>query len=184
MNVVEIFEKSGALLKGHFLLSSGLHSGEYLQCALVLQHPEYAAKLGNALADKFRDKSISCVAGPALGGIIIAHEVARALNVKCIFGERQNGKMTLRRGFEVGPKDKVLIVEDVVTTGKSIKELIEVVKSKGAKIVGIGAIIDRSSSKSSLDNLKALTEINIKTFEKNACPLCKANQPLIKPGSR
>lgn len=183
--IVEIFRKSGALLTGHFKLSSGLHSGQYLQCALVLQHPEYAAELGESIADKFKDKDITCVAGPALGGIIIAHEVARALKTKCIFGERQDGRMTLCRGFRLSPQDKVLIVEDVITTGKSIGELIDVVKETSAKIVGIGALADRSSEKIDFGyDTKALVKLDIKTFHPNECPLCKNNTPLVKPGSR
>ena len=129
--IIDMFKKTGALLTGHFKLSSGLHSGQYLQCALLLQHPEYATKLGEGIAGRFKDKDITCVAGPALGGIIIAHEVAKALKTRCVFGERENGKMTLRRGFHLSPQDKVLVAEDVITTGKSVKELIDVVKDSG-----------------------------------------------------
>lgn len=183
--IIGIFKNTGALLSGHFKLSSGLHSGQYLQCALVLQHPEYAAKVGAAIADKFRDKDITCVAGPALGGIIIAHEVAKALKTRCIFGEREDGKMTLRRGFELTPQDKVLIVEDVITTGGSIKELMDVVKETGTTIVGIGAIIDRSSEKIGFGcDIQPLVKLDIKTFSPDDCPLCKSNTPLAKPGSR
>lgn len=183
--IIEIFKNTGTLLIGHFKLSSGLHSGQYLQCALVLQYPEYAAKLGAAIADKFRGKEITCVAGPALGGIIIAHEVAKVLKARCIFGERQDGKMTLRRGFKLSPQDKVLIVEDVITTGGSIKELMNLVKETGAEIVGIGAIVDRSSKRVDFGcNIQPLIKLDIQTFTPEGCPLCKKNIPLIKPGSR
>ncbi len=183
--IIDMFKKTGALLTGHFKLSSGLHSSQYLQCALLLQHPEYAAKLGEAIADKFRGKDITCVAGPALGGIIIAHEVARALRTKCVFGERVDGRMALRRGFKLSPQDKVLVVEDVITTGKSIRELIDVVKTSGVQIVGIGAIVDRSSEKIDLGcDLQTLIKLDIKTFDPRECPLCKGNTPLTKPGSR
>ena len=183
--IIDIFKNTGALLTGHFKLSSGLHSGQYLQCALVLQYPEYAGKLGEGIADKFRDKDISCVAGPALGGIIIAHEVAKTLKARCIFGERENGKMTLRRGFRLDSQDKVLIVEDVITTGGSIRELMDVVKMNGAEIVGIGAIVDRSSEKIDFGcDIRPLIKFDIKTFIPLECPLCKRGMPLTKPGSR
>lgn len=183
--IIDIFKNTGALLTGHFKLSSGLHSGQYLQCALVLQYPEYARKLGEGIADKFRDKDISCVAGPALGGIIIAHEVAKALKARCIFGERENGKMTLRRGFRLDSQDKVLIVEDVITTGSSIRDLMDAVKMNGAEIVGIGAIVDRSSEKIDFGcDIHPLIKFDIKTFIPDECPLCKENIPLTKPGSR
>lgn len=183
--IIEILKKTEALLAGHFKLSSGLHSGQYLQCALILQHPGHAAKLGESIADKFRDKDITCVAGPAVGGIIIAHEVARALKTRCIFGEREDGKMTLRRGFQLGPQDKVLIVEDVITTGKSIRELMDVVKKSGAAIVGIGALADRSSKKIDFGcGVQPLIKLDIKTFPPDECPLCKQGTPAVKPGSR
>jgi orotate phosphoribosyltransferase len=183
--IIEIFKKTGALLTGHFKLSSGLHSEQYLQCALVLQNPEYATRLGEGIANRFKDKDITCVAGPALGGIIIAHEVAKALKVRCIFGEREDGKMTLRRGFHLDPQDKVLIVEDVITTGSSIKELIDVVKKSGVKIIGVGAIVDRSTKKINLDcELQSLIRLDIKTFTHDECPLCKEGMSITKPGSR
>ena len=178
IGIIEIFT-------GHFKLSSGLHSGQYLQCALVLQYPEYAAKLGEGIADKFKDKDITCVAGPALGGIIIAHEVAKALNKRCIFGEREDGRMTLRRGFRFDEQDKVLIVEDVITTGKSIRELMDVVKKSGATVVGIGAVVDRSSARVELGcDIRPLIKLDIKTFNPGECLLCEKDTPLTKPGSR
>ena len=183
--ILNIFKKTGALVKGHFLLSSGLHSDWYLQCAMILQYPEYAKKFGEAVAGKSQYRDITCVAGPALGGIIIAHEVAKALNTRCIFGERENGVMTLRRGFQLKPEDKVLIVEDVITTGKSIKELIDIIRHSSARIAGIGAIVDRSSGKIDLGcDIRPLIKMRIKTFSPDECPLCKENIPITKPGSR
>jgi len=183
--ILDIFRETGALLSGHFLLSSGLHSDRYLQCARVLQHPRHASEFGGAIADQFNDEGITCVAGPALGGIIIAHEVAKALGKGCIFGEREDGRMTFRRGFEVGPRDKVLVVEDVVTTGRSINELIAAIRSKGASVAGVGAIVDRGSGKVDFGcDFRSLVKIDVKTFKPEECPLCKQNLPLIKPGSR
>jgi len=185
LNIIEKFKETGALLNGHFKLSSGLHSGQYLQCALVLQYPEYAAQLGKGIAEKFKKAEVTCVAGPALGGIVIAHEVARALGRRCIFAERQDGAMTLRRGFQVGEQDKVLVVEDVITTGKSIGELIETIKGYGATIVGVGAIVDRSSEKVDVGyDIRTLVKMDIQTFEPADCPLCKKGVPVVKPGSR
>ena len=183
--IIAMFKETGALLMGHFKLSSGLHSGQYLQCALVLQHPEHAAKLGEGIANRFKGKEITCVAGPALGGIIIAYEAARALKVRCVFSERQDGKMTLRRGFKLTSQDKVLVVEDVITTGKSIKELIDVVEASGAEVTGVGTIVDRSSGNADLGHeILPLVKFDIKTFNPENCLLCKKNMPLVKPGSR
>lgn len=183
--IMEIFKKSGALLSGHFKLSSGLHSNQYMQCALVLQYPEYAAKLGKGIADKFKNDRITVVAGPALGGIIIAHEVARALGVRCIFGEREDKNMKLRRGFQVGPEDRVLVVEDVVTTGGSLKELADFIEGSGGKIEGAAAIIDRSGGNTGFKvKFKALASLNIEALTEESCPLCRKNIPITKPGSR
>lgn len=183
--ILEILKKTNAFLEGHFKLSSELHSDKYMQFALVLQHPEYAKQFGETIAGGFRDRDISCVVGPALGGIIIAHEVAEALKVRCIFGERENGEMMFRRGFKLSPQDKVLVVEDVITTGRSIKELIEVIKHDGANIAGIGALADRSSEKINFGyDIHTLFHLEINTFDPKDCPLCKKNVPLTKPGSR
>ena len=183
--VMNVFKKTRAFLSGHFRLTSGLHSGHYLQCALVLQYPKDAERLGRAIADKFRRDNISVVAGPAIGGIIIAHEVARALGVRCIFGEREEGKMKLRRGFHVKNNERVLLVEDVVTTGGSIKELAKIIKYAGGKIVGVGSIIDRSGGKTDFGvKFETLMTLNIETFEEESCPLCKEKILVAKPGSR
>ena len=183
--ILEIFKKTGAFLKGHFKLSSGLHSAHYLQCARVLQHPEHAEKLCKALAEKFKKARPDVVIAPALGGILVSYEVARALNIKNLFTERVNGRMTLRRGFEISKDDKVLIVEDVITTGLSTQEVIETVKSFGSTIVGVGCLVDRSGGKIDFGaRFKSLVTLDIPTFKPENCPLCKDKIPLTKPGSR
>lgn len=183
--VMNVFKKTRAFLSGHFRLTSGLHSGHYLQCAMVLQYPKDAERLGRAIADKFKKDNISVVAGPAIGGIIIAHEAARALGVRCIFGEREEGKMKLRRGFHVKSGERVLLAEDVVTTGGSIKELAKIIKYAGGKVVGVGSIIDRSGGKTDFGvKFETLMTLNIETFEEKDCPLCKEDIPVTKPGSR
>src|SRR5215467_7430172 len=144
--VLDLFRRSGALLEGHFRLTSGLHSAGYLQCALVLSQPEWAAQLGGALADRVRDTRPTVVLSPALGGIIIGHEVARALGVRAIFAERQDADLVLRRGFTLSDSDRVLVVEDVLTTGRSTRETIQVAKAAGAQVVGAAAIVDRSEA--------------------------------------
>ena len=183
--VLELFEKSGALLKGHFKLSSGLHSEKYLQCALVLQYPDIAERLSKALANKFSGEKIDVVIGPALGGVTLAYEVARAIGRRGLFTERQDGKMVLRRGFSISQGEKVLVVEDVVTTGGSTKEVIDLVKSFGADVIGVGSIIDRSSAGIDFGApFKPLAKVDVETFEEGKCPLCKKQAPITKPGSR
>jgi len=183
--IIAIFEKTGAILKGHFRLSSGLHSGKYLQCAKVLQHPPRAAILCEELAKKFEKEKIDTVIAPALGGIIVSHEVARALNAKALFTERVEGKMALRRGFELYKKDKILVVEDVVTTGLSTKEVIEAIALSGAELIGVGCLVDRSKERIDFGaRFESLVKIDIPAFEPQICPLCKAKIPVTKPGSR
>jgi len=183
--IFDIFDETGAILNGHFKLSSGLHSAQYLQCALVLQHPNYCKKLCAELAGKFRKKDITCVVAPALGGIIVSYEVAASLGVPSLFTERKDGKMVLRRGFSLSKKDKVLVVEDVVTTGLSTKEVIRAVKKTGAKVVGVGAIIDRSRKSPKFGTrFESLIRINVPTFKLRECPLCKKKMPITRPGSR
>lgn len=184
--ILEIFKETGALLQGHFLLTSGKHSARYMQCAQVLQYPRKAAVLGKELADKFAGTEIETVIGPAMGGIIVAHEVGRTLGVKAIFTERQNGEMALRRGFKLEPGEKVLVVEDVITTGGSVKEVIQIVKDAGAVPVGVGVLVDRSGGKADFNGimLNSLIQLNIEAFEQEDCPLCRQGIPWEKPGSR
>lgn len=190
--VLEIFQKSGALLSGHFRLSSGLHSSEYLQCALVLQYPDLAEKLCNQLASRLnlRGSKIDAVVSPAIGGIIVGQEVAKVLGCRAIFCEREEGKMKLRRGFEIRKEERVVIVEDVITTGGSVKEIVEIVQGMGGKVEGIGVTVDRS--KPSLSDelatlnlpLNSLLRIDIETYSPEECPICKKGIPLQKPGSK
>jgi orotate phosphoribosyltransferase len=183
--VLEIYKKTGALLTGHFLLSSGLHSEKYLQSALVLQQPDIATKLCLALAEKFRNSSIEVVIAPALGGVFVSHETARALGVRALFAERVNGELSLRRGFTIKPGERVLVVEDVITTGKSTKETIEVVKKAGGAVVAAGSLIDRSGGKADLGvPYQSLVTLDVPTYTPETCPLCKAGSIPIKPGSR
>jgi orotate phosphoribosyltransferase len=184
-DVLRLFRESGALLEGHFRLSSGLHSAGYLQCALVLQHPAHAEALGRALAAVVGPLGPTVVLSPALGGLIIGHEVARGLGVRAIFAERQDGSLTLRRGFQLGPADRVVVVEDVVTTGGSTKETMAVARAAGATVVGAGAVIDRSGGSTGLDvPFHALAAIALSTHDPDTCPMCAAGQPVVKPGSR
>jgi orotate phosphoribosyltransferase len=183
--VLTIFRQSGALLEGHFRLSSGLHSPGYLQCALVLQHPRDAEILGAALADVVRALGAVTVLSPAIGGIVIGQEVGRALGVRAIFAERQDGSLTLRRGFTLEPGEKVLIVEDVVTTGGSTRETMDVARAAGAVVVGACAIVDRSGGKQGLDvPFQALLPMEVKAYQESECPLCQQGIPVVKPGSR
>lgn len=181
----EIFKAANALLTGHFKLTSGRHSNQYMQCAQVLQYPHYAGKLCASLAENFADKKVDVVVGPAMGGIIVANEVARALGVRSIFTEREQGVMTLRRGFTIDKSEKVLIVEDVITTGGSVKEVIEVVRAAGAEIVGVGVLVDRSGGQVDFGLPTASTlSLDIKSYPPEDCPLCKEGSPVVKPGSR
>ncbi len=183
--VLDLFRRSSALLEGHFRLSSGLHSPGYLQCALVLQDPVHAAALGAALAECVTALRPAAVLSPALGGVIIGHEVARALGVRAIFAEREGGALTLRRGFTLSAGEKVVIVEDVVTTGGSTKETIAVARAAGAEVIAAMAIIDRSGGRAAIDvPLHALADLALPTYAPEACPLCGRGVPLTKPGSR
>jgi orotate phosphoribosyltransferase len=192
-DVLQLFRRSGALLEGHFRLTSGLHSPGYLQCALVLQHPRDAEALARALATHVSALAPSVVLSPALGGIVIGHEMARALGVRAIFAERQDGKLTLRRGFTLDSTDRVLVVEDVMTTGGSTRETIEVAKAAGGHVVGTASIVDRSPSAGSGQAATSLQfdvpfvtllRIDLPTYEADACPLCAQGLPVVKPGSR
>lgn len=182
--VLERFRRSGALLEGHFRLSSGLHSGGYLQCALVLQYPADAAALGEAIAERVRALDIATVLSPALGGIVIGHEVARALGARAVFAERADGRMTLRRGFALSSAERVLVVEDVITTGGSTREVMQVAQAAGAQVVGVGVIVDRGRGAARLGvPVHALLELAVPTYDAGVCPLCAADVPLVKPGS-
>ena len=184
-DVLKVFRENSALLEGHFILSSGLHSDRYIQCALVLQYPRVAEELCTELAPKLGELGAKTVVGPALGGVIVAHEVARALGLRALFTERQNGEMTLRRGFQLEPGEPVLVVEDVITTGKSTRETIECVEDAGGKVVGVGALVDRSGGKAEFNLPKAaLVTLDVKTFDPDDCPLCRSGKPAVKPGSR
>jgi len=179
------FRRSGALLEGHFRLSSGLHSSGYLQCALVLQNPPEAEKLGRALADKVRRLRPSVVLSPALGGLIIGHEVGRGLGVRAIFAERQDGALLLRRGFLLSETDRVLVVEDAVTTGRSTQETIRVATAAGSQVVGVASIVDRSGGQASFGvPFERLLTVELPTYQPEACPLCAKGLPVVKPGSR
>jgi orotate phosphoribosyltransferase len=184
-SVLQLFRASGALLDGHFRLTSGLHSPGYLQSALVLQHPAHAEVLGAALADRLRSLGPTVVLSPALGGLIIGHEVARALGVRAIFAERQEGALMLRRGFSLQPDDRVVIIEDVVTTGGSTRETMAVAEAAGARVVGAGAVIDRSNGAVNLGvPFHPLETLALPTYPPETCPLCAAGTPAVKPGSR
>ena len=186
MNWLEIFKEKGAFLEGHFLLSSGLHSPNYLQCALILQYPDLSEKIAKEIAEKIpKDLQIDVVVGPALGGIIVAYELARALKVRGIFAEREEGKMKLRRGFTINPGEKVLICEDVVTTGGSALEVANLIKEHKGDVVAFACIVDRSGGKNIFDKpLYSLIQLKLDTYKPEECPLCKEEIPLVKPGSR
>ena len=184
--VKELFIKTGAIMEGHFLLTSGLHSPLYVEKFQVLQHPKYTEQLCIALAEKFLEDNIEVVVGPITGGILLAHEVGKRLGTRAIFTERENGKMTLRRGFVIKPGERVLIVEDIVTTGGSIKEVLDVVVEQGGIPIGIGMLVDRSGGKASFGEVpyKALLNLDVTTYDPSNCPLCKENIPMTKRGSR
>ena len=183
--VIDQFRATGALLEGHFQLSSGLHSTVYLQCALVLQFPERAESFGRAIAEQFQGQGIQLVASPAIGGIVIGHEVARALGARFVWTERDAGQMTLRRGFTIAPGEKTLIVEDVITTGGSTRETIDAVRKAGADVVGAASIIDRSGGSADVGvPLSSLASLRVLSVESSACDACKLGEPVVKPGSR
>jgi orotate phosphoribosyltransferase len=184
-DVIEKFKATGALLEGHFVLSSGLHSSTYLQCAIALQHPSAAAAFGSAIAERFRDQNVQVVASPAIGGIIIGYEVARHLDVPFIWTERQNGEMTLRRGFTLAPGERVLVVEDVITTGGSTRETVEALRAAGADVIGAASIIDRSAGKAEVGVPRlALATLDVPAVDPSVCQACARRDAAIKPGSR
>jgi len=184
-DLLDIFRASGALLEGHFRLSSGLHSTGYLQCALVLQHPGTASRLAVALADTVRAWTPGAVLSPALGGVIVGHEVARALDVRALFAERQDRTLVLRRGFAITPGERVLVVEDVVTTGLSTRETMQVARAAGGIVVGAAALVDRSGGSADLGvPFVSLLAMDLPTWPESECPLCAQGIPVVKPGSR
>jgi len=185
--LLRLAREQGALLEGHFLLSSGLHSPSYFQCARLLERPDVASRLGSALAAGIDADSVDLAIAPALGGILVAHEVARALDVRALFAERDpgSGALTLRRGFVMGKGERALVLEDVVTTGRSLLETMEVVRSNGGRVVATGALVDRSGGKPDWGvPFHALTRLDFPTYEASSCPLCQAGSAPVKPGSR
>ena len=183
--LLDLYRRSGALLDGHFRLTSGLHSPGYLQCALVLQHPRHAEMLGRAIAERTRELRPTVVLSPALGGVVIGQEVGRALGVRAIFAERQDGSLTLRRGFMISESDRVLVVEDVLTTGGSTRETMQVARAAGAQVVGAASIVDRGARAVDLGvPFVSLLEVDLPTYEPDTCPLCAQGLPVVKPGSR
>ncbi len=188
--VLDLFKRTGAYLNGHFRLTSGLHSPEYLQCALVLQYPALAERLGRELAGKVRgiigETGVDLVASPAIGGLIIGHEAARALGARFVFAERDNqGKMTLRRGFTAGPGATAVVIEDVVTTGGSTREVVELLSAAGARVLAAASIIDRSGGQADVGAPRtALETLKVLTYPPDDCPLCRQGLPVTKPGSR
>ena len=182
--ILRIFDETKVRLKGHFLLSSGRHSDTYMQCAKLFVEPKYSVLFAKELSLLFKEEEIDYVIGPALGGIILAYEVAKQLKCKNLFAERENGVMTLRRGFELTPDSRVLVVEDVITTGGSVKEVMEMVNKRQATVLAVGALIDRSGSKVDFGvPLKSLIQMDIQTYAANDCELCKSGSVAIKPGS-
>ena len=186
---LDLFRQTGAYLRGHFRLTSGLHSPEYLQSALVLQHPAHAEKLGAELAARLRGlaggEKIGVVVAPAMGGLIIGHEVARAMGARFVFTERDGGRMTLRRGFALQPAESAVVVEDVITTGGSTREVVEIIQAAGARPVAAGSIIDRSAGKADVGVPRvALATLEVVAYPPDDCPLCRAGIPVVKPGSR
>ena len=185
--ILDIFKRQGALLEGHFLLSSGLHSAQYLQCARVLMVPRIASDLGSRLAAQLKGAGVSpdVVVAPAMGGIVAGHEVARGFGCRSLFTEREAATMTLRRGFTLEPGETVVVVEDVVTTGKSTREVMTVVEAAGTRVIGVASLVDRSSGKAGFEvPFETLLRIAVETWSAAACPLCAAGSVAIKPGSR
>ncbi len=187
-DLLTTFQQRGALLEGHFLLSSGLHSPRYLQCALVLQDPRLATRLGEDLGDGLLSllgsERVSAVVAPALGGVIVGHEVARALGCRALFTERQEDGMTLRRGFTLAPGESVVVVEDVITTGKSTREVIDVVRARGARVAAVGSLVDRSGGLDLGLPRHSLLALDVPTWTAGECPLCRQGGQPVKPGSR
>ncbi len=183
--IMSIFKETGVMLEGHFQLTSGRHSDHYMQCAQLFQYPKYSKLMCGELANAFRGEKIDLVAGPAVGGIIIAYQTAEILGVRNVFAERQDGKMTFRRGFGIRPGENVLVCEDVVTTGTSVREVVELILEAGGNVVGVGSIVDRSNGKVDFGvPFKAVLTMEVVSWDGDDCPLCKAGSTAVKPGSR
>lgn len=184
--VIEILKEAGVLLEGHFLLTSGKHSNRYLQCAKIFKNTKYSEVLCKDLADQFKDKNVDVVVGPAMGAVIMAYEVSRHLGVPNYFTERENGEMALRRGFEIKPGERILVVEDVITTGGSVKEVIKLLTEMGGEVIGVGSIVDRSNGTADFGvPFSSVIKIDVEAYEADECPLCKEGKiPVVKPGSR
>lgn len=183
--ILDIFRETKALLEGHFLLTSGLHSPQYFQCARVLQYPKYLHLFAREIVMHFEDSNVEVVISPAIGGIVVGTEVGRMLRVRTIFAERKDGKMELRRGFEILPGERVLVVEDVVTTGGSVFEIVDLVRKADAKLAGVGYIVDRSNGKISFEAKQfSVLQLDVVTYKLEVCPFCKDGIPVVKPGSR
>jgi orotate phosphoribosyltransferase len=182
--VLDVFRKAGALLEGHFLLTSGLHSPKYLQCAQVMQNPAVGGQLCGQLARAFAKDNIQVVVGPAIGGILVAYELARALGTRAIFAERQDGVMMFRRGFGISKGERALLVEDVVTTGGSLREVMDLVRSAGGEVVAVASLVDRTSGADPGLGmpLTSLVKVDVPTYPPESCPLCQAGVPIAKPG--
>ena len=183
--MLDVFKSTGALLDGHFKLTSGRHSNAYFQCAKVLQHPEHLTAVCSNIAEHFADKNIQTVISPAIGGIVVGTEVGRQLGVKTIFAERKDGIMTIRRGFSLEPDERVLVIEDVITTGGSVAEVISLVNAAGATVVGVGSVVDRSNGRVTLaDDQLSVLSMEVISFTPEECPLCTEGVPIDAPGSR
>jgi orotate phosphoribosyltransferase len=184
-DILKIFKDSGALLQGHFILTSGLHSDAYFQCALVFQYPWHAETLCRGIAEHFQDYKIDVVVSPAVGGIVFGQEIARLLGVRAIFAERMEGNMTLRRGFQISPGERVLLAEDVTTTGGSVNEVLKAVEAAGGAVIGVTAVVDRSGGSVEFGvPYFSLFQMEVHNFKPEACPLCQAGSTAVKPGSR
>ena len=183
--ILKIFRDTGALLEGHFILTSGLHSATYFQCAKVFQYPRHSERLSRDIADHFRQEKIGVVVSPAVGGIVFGQEVGRLLEARAIFTERVEGEMALRRGFEISPDERVLVAEDVTTTGGSVQEVMEAARSAGAEVVGVTAVVDRSGGRAQFGvPYFSLIKMDVANYDPQDCPLCKAGSQAVKPGSR
>lgn len=183
--VLDLLREHGALQQGHFLLSSGMHSSHYIQCALLLQYPDLTARVCAALAEPFRSEEVQAVVGPAIGAVVLAYETARQLRARALWAERSEGRMTLRRSFTLSPGERVLVVEDVVTTGGSAKEVVALAERAGATVVGVAAIVDRSAGGHGLRwRFEPLVRLDVEAYLPPLCPLCREGVPVVKPGSR